>query len=203
TERGRECFPDPWKARDAYVRILLDRGDDTVRAFFREHGHAGLSEAKFRDGLWLLEMQRHGMYMYTSCGWFFDEISGLETTQCLHYAARAIHLAKHFRRDCEKRFIQTLKAAPSNLPEFRTGRGVWEQLIHPAVVDLDRVLAHYAISLIFPDREAPQRGYSFDLDVLSKEVHSRGSSHLAVGRLRVRSRQTWDEAETYFAVIHY
>src|SRR5207244_2316803 len=90
-----------------------------------------------------------------------------------------------------------------NLPQFKTGRGVWEQLIRPAIVDLDRVLAHYAISLIFPDHEAPQRGYSFDLDVLSKEVHSRGSSHLAVGRLRVRSRQTWDEAETYFAVIHY
>ncbi|MEA2632253.1 MAG: hypothetical protein QOE66_2472, partial [Chloroflexota bacterium] len=203
--RGRECFPDPWKARDAYIDVILDRRPRSVRQFLKRHGHADLDETQVQDALRLMEAQRHGMLMYTSCGWFFDEISGLETTQCLQYAARAIHLAKHFGRECEKRFVQTLKTAPSNVPRFKTGRGVWEQLVHPAVIDLDRVLAHYAISLIFPDRESDRtRGhYSFDLDVLSKEVHSRGSTHLAVGRLRVRSRQTWEAAETYFAVIHY
>ncbi len=104
------------------------------------------------------------MYMYTSCGWFFDEISGLETTQCLHYAARAIHLARHFGRDCERRFVQTLKTAPEQPAQVQDGRGVWEQLIQPAVVDLDRVLAHYAISLIFPDRE-PERDLTRPLRV--------------------------------------
>ncbi len=156
-----------------------------------------------RDALRLLEMQRHGMLMYTSCGWFFDEISGLETTQCLHYAARAIHLAKHFRGDWEKRFTQALKAAPSNLPQFRSGRGVWEQIIRPAVIDLDRVLAHHAISLIYPARDEDGHGDCFDVTVLDREVRGRGGSHLAVGRLRVRSRQTWDEAETAFVVVHY
>jgi hypothetical protein len=76
-------------------------------------------------------------------------------------------------------------------------------LIEPALIGLDRVLAHYAISLIFPERETPSRRYSFELDVLSKEVQRRGTGHLAIGRLRVRSRQTWDEAEAHFAVIHY
>jgi alpha-amylase/alpha-mannosidase (GH57 family) len=201
--RGREFFPDPWAARDAYIAVILDRSVRSVRQFFRHHGHADLDEAQIRDALRLLEMQRNGMYMYTSCGWFFDEISGLETTQCLHYAARAIHLARHFGRECERRLIQTLKLAPSNLPQFRTGRGVWEQLIGPASIDLDRVLGHYAISLIFPEHVVPSRRYSFDLDVLSNEVQARGSTHLAIGRLRVRSRQTWDEAEAHFAVIHY
>jgi alpha-amylase/alpha-mannosidase (GH57 family) len=201
--RGREFFPDPWAARDAYIEVILDRGARSVRQFLRHHGHPDLDELQIRDALRLLEMQRNGMYMYTSCGWFFDEISGLETTQCMHYAARAIHLAKHFGRDCTKRLVQTLKLAPSNLPQFRTGRGVWEQLIEPAVIDLDRVLAHYAISLIFPECEATPRRYSFEIDVLFKEVQSRGNSHLAIGRLQVRSRQTWDEAEAHFAVIHY
>ncbi len=201
--RGREFFPDPWAARDAYIDVILDRSARSVRHFLRRHGHPDLDEAQIQDALRLLEMQRSGMYMYTSCGWFFDEISGLETTQCLHYAARAIHLAKHFGRDCEKRVVHTLKLAPSNLPQFKTGRGVWEQLIQPALVDLDRVMAHYAISLIFPASDAPERPYSFDLDVLYKEVHGRGSSHLAIGRLRVRSQQTWEGAETFFAVIHY
>jgi alpha-amylase/alpha-mannosidase (GH57 family) len=201
--RGRECFPHPWEARDAYLEVVLDRSPQSVRQFLRRHGHPDLDDSQIRDALRLLEMQRNGMYMYTSCGWFFDEISGLETTQCLHYAARAIYLAGHFQRDCEKRFAQALKAAPSNLPQFKTGRGVWEQLIRPAMVDLDRVLSHYAISLIFPSQEPGAQGYSFDLEVLDRDVRSRGSSHVALGRLRVRSLQTLDEAEAAFVVLHY
>jgi hypothetical protein len=201
--RGRECFPDPWAARDAYIEVVLDRDQRTVRHFIKKHGHPDLDETQVRDALRLLEMQRNGMLMYTSCGWFFDEISGLETTQCLHYAARAIHLAKHFRGDWEKKFIQALKAAPSNLPLYRSGRGVWDQVIRPAVVDLDRVLAHHAISLIYPSHEKNGQGYSFDVDVLDREVRSRGASHLALGRLRVRSKQVWEEAETAFVVVHY
>ena len=87
--------------------------------------------------------------MFTSCGWFFDEISGLETVQCLQYAARAIALARQFNRDFEPAFVETLAAAPSNLPRFGDGKGVWDQVVRPLVVDLDRVLAHHAISLIY------------------------------------------------------
>lgn len=201
--RGRECFLDPWAARDAYIEVILDRSPRAVRHFLKEWGHADLDDTQIRDALRLLEMQRDGMLMYTSCGWFFDEISGIEATQCLHYAARAMHMAKHFHRDFEGKFAQALKPALSNLPQFKNGRGVWDQIIRPAVVDLDRVLAHYAVSLIFPPREMNTRLYSFNLDVLDQEVRGRGASHLAVGRLRVRSDQTWDEAETAFVVIHY
>src|SRR6185312_13330322 len=121
--------------RDAYIDVILDRSPRATRRFFKKHGQPDLDEAQVRDGLRLLEMQRHGLLMYTSCGWFFDELSGLETTQCLHYASRAIHLARHFHRDYESRFLQTLKAAPSNLPQFKNGLGVWDQLIRPAMVD--------------------------------------------------------------------
>jgi alpha-amylase/alpha-mannosidase (GH57 family) len=201
--RGRECFPDPWAARDAYIDVILDRSPRSVRTLLRHHGHPDLDESQVRDALRLLEMQRDGMLMYTSCAWFFDELSGLETTQCLKYAARAIHLAKGFQRDFEGKFVQSLKLAPSNLPQFKHGRGVWDQLIRPAVVDLDRVLAHHAVSLIYPRREANGRVESFELDVLDQEVRGRGGSHLALGRLRVRSARTWEEAETAFVVIHY
>lgn len=201
--RGRECFPDPWAARDAYIDVIHDRAPKAVRAFLRRHGHPDLDEGQVRDALRLLEMQRDGMLMFTSCGWFFDEISGIETTQCLQYAARAIHLAGHFRPDLERRFVQGLKAAPSNLPQFRDGRGVWERLIRPSAVDLERVMAHCALGLIFPRSDADARSYAFDLDVIDKEIHARGGTHLAIGRLRVRARQTWDEAESAFVVIHY
>jgi hypothetical protein len=41
----------------------------------------------------LMELQRHAMLMYTSCGWFFDELSGIETVQVIQYAGRVLQLA--------------------------------------------------------------------------------------------------------------
>jgi hypothetical protein len=200
---GRELFRDPWAARNAYIGVILDRSENTVRQFLDQHGHSGLPETKVREALWLLEMQRHGMLMYTSCGWFFDEISGLETTQCLRYAARAIQLARHFKFDFEDDFVRVLEKAPSNVPEYANGRVIWETLIRPTRVELDRVLAHHAMSLIYRPRQERTRLYCFDLETIDQEVHARGASHLAVGRLRARSRITWNAAESCFVVVHY
>jgi alpha-amylase/alpha-mannosidase (GH57 family) len=202
-ERGQELLRSPCEAREAYIDVILERGADSVRRFLEGHARPGLPENDTRRVLWLLEMQRHALLMYTSCAWFFDEISGLETTQCLRYAARAIQLARHFQADYEDEFVQLLEKAPSNLPQFKNGRAVWEQLIRPAKVDLDRVLAHFAISLIYRPPAEKAEVYCYDLEVLDQEVHSRGESHLAIGRLRVRSRLTWNEAETSFVVLHY
>ncbi len=110
-----------------------------------------------------------------------------------------------FHRDFEPAFVEPLAAAPSNLPKFGDGSGVWNQIIRPAVVDLDRVLAHHAISLIY--RSADERSrtavYSYDMEILDQEIRTRGNGHLAVGRLRARSRRTWNEAESCFVVVHF
>ena len=202
-ERGRECFQDPWEARNGYIDVILDRSEASVRKFLEQHGLPDLPEEKIHEALWLLEMQRHGLLMYTSCGWFFDEISGLETTQCLRYAARALQLARNFKADFEEEFVQPLEQAPSNLPEYANGRAVWEKLIRPARVELERVLAHHAISLIYRPREERTRVYAYDVETLDQEVQHRGGSHLAMGRLRAHSRLTWNAAETTFVVVHY
>jgi alpha-amylase/alpha-mannosidase (GH57 family) len=201
--RGRECFPDPWAARDAYVDILLDRSAESVRNFFRRHGYPDLDEVLVRDGLRLLEMQRHALLMYTSCGWFFDELSGLEPTQCLRYALRALQLARQLGRDLEEDFLRELDKAPSNIPRFKSGRDVWDQLIRPSQVDLERVLAHQAISLTYRPDEAGIATYVYDVETLDQQVHSRGGNRVGIGRLRVRSRLTWEQAETSFVVVHY
>ena len=201
--RGRECFRDPWAARDAYIDVLLDRSPAALQRFFHKYAYPDLDDLLTRVALWLLELQRDALLMYTSCGWFFDEISGLETTQCLRYAARAVQLAKHFDRDFEAEVIENLEKAPSNLPQVRNGRGVWEQMIRPARVDLERVLAHHAISLIYRPRQDRLRVYCYDIESLDQEVHGRGSNHLAFGRLRARSLLTTNTAEASFVVIHY
>jgi alpha-amylase/alpha-mannosidase (GH57 family) len=204
--RGRECFPNPWAARNAYIQVILNRDDDqAIRSFLERHGHPDLDDDQVIDALRLLEMEQDAMLMFTSCGWFHDEISGIETTQCLQYAARAIHLAKEFHRDFEPELVGALAEAPSNAARYRDGRGIWEQLVRPSVVDLERVLAHHAVSLIYGlhGGEGCQRVASFDLETLDHEVRSRGSGHLAVGRLRVRSRRTWNRADARFVVIHF
>jgi alpha-amylase/alpha-mannosidase (GH57 family) len=201
--RGRECFPDPWAARDGYVDVLVDRGDESVRQFFARHGYPDLDELLVREGLKLLEMQRHGLLMYTSCGWFFDEITGLEPTQCLRYALRAMQLAKQLGRDFEDDFLRELEKAPSNLPQYKDGRAVWDQLVRPSQVDLDRVLAHHAISLMYRPGPTDTPTYVYDLECLDQQVESRGGNRVGIGRLRVNSRLTRDRAETSFVVIHY
>jgi alpha-amylase/alpha-mannosidase (GH57 family) len=204
--RGRECFPDPWAARDAYINVILDRNcDETIRSFIARHGHPDLDRTQVVAALRLLEMQTDAMLMFTSCGWFHDELSGIETIQCLQYAARAIYLAKQFDRDLEDGFTAELKEAPSNVARFRDGCGVWQQLVRPSVVDLERVLAHHAISLIYQTAGEinQQRVDSFHLETLENEVRTRGRGHLAFGRLCARSRRTLNEAEARFVVIHY
>jgi alpha-amylase/alpha-mannosidase (GH57 family) len=198
-------FRDPWAARDAYVEVLLDREPESVRRFLEDHALPAVDwdAAHSCKALWLLEMQRHALLIFTSCGWFFDEISGLETSQCLKYAARAIQLARHFDCEFENEFVLRLEKATSNLSEFQNGRAVWEQLVRPGRVDLDRVLAHFAISLIDGERHEQTRVYCYDVNTLDQEVRGRGNTHLAIGRLKVRSRLTWNEAETWFLVVHF
>jgi alpha-amylase/alpha-mannosidase (GH57 family) len=204
--RGRECFLDPWTARNAYIQVILaaDR-DDAIATFLKKHGHPDLDESQVIDALRLLEMQQDAMLMFTSCGWFHDELSGIETVQCLQYAARAMHLARHFHRDFEAEFVAALQEAPSNVPRYRNGRGVWEQMVRPAMADLDRVLAHYAISRIFGPNggDSKRRLFAFDVETIDPEVRSRGSGHLAVGSLRVRSLKTRNHAEARFVVLHF
>ncbi|QEH33443.1 Glycosyl hydrolase family 57 [Aquisphaera giovannonii] len=203
--RGRECFPNPWAARDAYIEVILDREDpEALGRFLARFGHSDLDDGQASDALRLLEMQKDAMLMFTSCGWFFDEISGIETVQCLNYAARAIDIARLFQRDFEHEFVQGLEAAPSNIHRIRDGAGVWNQMVRPANVDLERVFAHHAISMIFaPDGAAASRVFSFDVENLDVETRTRGKGHLAVGRLRARSRRTRTHAETYFLVVHF
>ncbi|MHB1561257.1 MAG: DUF3536 domain-containing protein [Isosphaeraceae bacterium] len=203
--RGRECFLDPWTARDAYIHVLLAQDHDAaLDDLLARHGHPDLDEVQVTDALRLLEMQHVGLLMYTSCGWFHDELSGIEPVQCLQYAARAMDLAGRFGRDFEPEFVETLAAAPSNVPSFRDGRAVWERLVRPAVVDLDRVLAHHAISLIYGhDGGGPQRVFAYELEGIDLEVRTRGGGHLAVGALRVRSLRTREQAESRFVVLHF
>jgi hypothetical protein len=144
------------------------------------------------------------MLMYTSCGWFFDELSGLEPVQILQYAARAIQLGEElFGDNLEPRFLDLLARAPSNLPELRDGRQVYEKYVAPARVDLEKVGAHYAISSLFENYPKQAQIYGYTADRENAERFEAGRAHLLVGRATIRSQVTWESARLSFGALHF
>lgn len=194
---------DPWAARDAYVEIVGDRSDARCQQFFAQHQRHPLTHDEQVKVLRLLEMQFHTLLMYTSCGWFFEEISRPEGTQILRYAARAIELAGEVAGVVlEPDFIQRLEAAPSNVAQFGTGAGVYRQLVSPSQVSLDQVAAHYAMSSLFTPYHREQRLYCYTVRQQDYQVQRMGPLSLAVGRLEIDSTVTRDRSELSFAVLH-
>ncbi len=196
------AFADPWAARDAYIDVVLDRGDEALRSFLQGQGRPDLEGAALREQLHLLEMQRHAMLMYTSCGWFFDDLSGIETVQIIQYAGRAVQLALPHAPHVEHGFLSRLREAHSNLPHLGDGAAIYDRAVRPAMVDLAKVVAHYAVLSLFEDFGPHTAVYGFDLDREDAAVHTSGRRTLRIGRVRCRVRSTREEATLAYAVLH-
>jgi hypothetical protein len=141
-EEGGGLLRDVWAARDDYIELLLDPGDPARDAFFGRHQARRLTAAERARALRLLEMQHHAMLMYTSCAWFFTDISGIETVQNLRYAARALELAEPFAQlDLEAVLLDHLARARSNVPELRDGQHIWDRWVRPSRVPPEEAVA--------------------------------------------------------------
>jgi len=203
---AKPLFHDIWAARDAYIHVLLDRSSGSVDRFFATHATHKFSPAERVTALELLELERHAQLMYTSCGWFFDEISGIETVQVISYAGRVLQLAaKLFGKDgeaLEAEFLEILARAQSNVPEIGNGAEVYAKYVTRARLDLEHVGAHYAISSMF--RSYPDSGqiFCFDVHRHSYDVLTSGRGRFALGRAAMRSRITEETEEICFAVLH-
>ena len=197
---------DLWAARDAYIQVVLDRSEESTQRFFDQHSTHTLSPAERTLVLELLELERHTQLMYTSCGWFFDEISGIETVQIIAYAGRVLQLAAKLFGEpgiaLEAQFLDILAQAKSNVPELGDGAQIYRRFVTSMRLDLEAVGAHYAISSIF--RSYPEDGelFCFDLHRDSHEVFSSGRGRVALGRAQIRSRITEEVEQICFAVLH-
>jgi alpha-amylase/alpha-mannosidase (GH57 family) len=203
-KRAGELLRDPWAARNDYIEVILDRSVENVAGFLARHGVRELNAEERVRVLKLLEMQRHAMLMYTSCGWFFDELSGPETVQVLHYAGRALQLACDTGTSCdlEKPFCERLRNAKSNLAEHANGEEIYKKRVAPAVITIDKVTGHYAVSGLFETYGDQTRIYCYDVAREEYSVETEGRVRMAVGRARVRSEITTEETRLGFAVLH-
>jgi hypothetical protein len=148
-------------------------------------------------------MQRHALLMFTSCGWFFDELSGLETVQVIQYAARALQLAGELgAQNIEPGFLEILAKARSNLKEHENGRVIYDKFVLPAVMTREKVAAHYAISSLFESYPEEATLFFYVVKQADRQLWTTGSARLAVGRIRVTFAITRNTADIVYGVVH-
>jgi alpha-amylase/alpha-mannosidase (GH57 family) len=197
---GAKYFNDPWKARNDYINVVLDRGESTIKKFIKANAREDAPPNRvFR----LMEMQRHAMLMYTSCGWFFDEVSGIETTQVMQYACRVVQLANQTNEvNYETEFLKRLKSAPSNIPAHGNAAKVYEKFVLPSLINLKRVGMHFAVSSIFEDEPESLPIFNYSATSESFIKKAAGEQKLVLGITTVKSRVTQSERKFTFAVIY-
>jgi len=203
-EKGSQLLKEPWAARDDYIEVVLNRSTESVEGFLHRHARHQLTPADTILALKLLELQRHAMLMFTSCGWFFDELSRIETVQVLQYAGRAIQLAQEVLGDhIEPHFLEILEKAKSNLRQHGDGRRLYESCVRPAMVDLTKVAAHYVISSLFEEYGEAPSIFCFRVDVDDYQLSEAGRARLAVGRAKFTSEISGESQDLCFGVLHF
>ncbi|MBK7070675.1 MAG: DUF3536 domain-containing protein [Myxococcales bacterium] len=187
----------PWEARDAYVDVLLT-GDRA--GFLARHARPGADPVRV---LSLMEMSRHAMAMYTSCGWFFDDLGGIETVQVLRYAARVAELGEALGgHPLTAGLVDRLAAARSNERQVGDGRSVWQRMVEPARVDLAKVVANHAVVLAVTGHEPVDDAGAYAVTVGEMVRRRVGRAALAAGVAQSRELATGATRELAVAVLH-
>ncbi|MDD4238785.1 MAG: DUF3536 domain-containing protein [Desulfotomaculaceae bacterium] len=202
-ETACQFIKEPWEARNEYISVILKRSPENIRQFIEKHAARRLEPEETIRVLKLLEQQRHAMLMFTSCGWFFDEISGIETVQVIKYAARVIQLARElFDNDPETEFLEMMKQAKSNIPDHRDGAHIYEKFIKPAMVDLLKVGAHYAICSLFESYDDHSGIYCYNVHRQDSQNRLAGKARLCAGRAQVTSEVTQESMYISYGAVN-
>lgn len=194
---------DPWAARDEYIRIVNDRSREMKETFFEKHTPRSLDSDEQVLVLELLEMQRNLMLMYTSCGWFFDDIAGIEAVQVMWYAARALQLYRSTGGDDpEDELLHILAEAKSNTTGYSDGSSIWQSRVLPHITDLRKVCGHYALTSLFcscPDTSQ----HTIYMVTRFRDCQKREDRRrIAVGAARIQSLLTCESKEFIYAAAY-
>ena len=201
---GKKYFNNPELARNNYINVILDRSESNVKEFQEQHFLPDLSDEQKVLAMELMEIQRHAMLMYTSCGWFFSEISGIETVQIMKYAARVMQLLQSFvKKDYETEFLEILSEAKSNLPEYGTGKNVYERFVKTSVVTTKQIVSLWAISSLYSDMEDEEDVYCYRIKKHSYKRIVKGNSQLVIGHIEIKSKVTLEKSNLIFALLQF
>jgi len=200
--QGSELFSDCWGARDAYVDLVLDRRPGRAEEFLSRWAvKETITPTEQVRMLRLLEMQRHAMLMYTSCAWFFNEVTGIETLQVLQYANRALHLCQVLTgKDYHEDFAVALDHVESNvLPNAGVA---YRERVVPARVGLLRVGMHFAAASLFESEPTQLELFNYRSKTHRLEQFRAGAFRLSLGRITILSNITNSYSDFSFAVLY-
>ena len=201
-KEGGKIFQDVWEARNGYVEVILNRSPEGIKNFFDRYGAKSLDQKGRIKGLKLLEIQRHALQMYTSCGWFFNDLAGIETIIVLQHAARAIQLAEELTGgEIEKQFVRHLSEAESNLPGVEKGDQVYERLVKPKRVTPENMVNHFAITSLLDSGDKEKKIYSYRVEKIHYEMMEKEEDLLVIGQVRVTSEIIPEPKEFLFGLI--
>ncbi len=195
---------DVWEVRNNYIDVILTRTEANIKKFQNKYFLPDLSDENKVRGMKLLELQRQALLMYTSCGWFFSEISGIETVQIMKYAARAMQLAAYFtKQNYEKKFLEILNEAKSNIQEYGTGKDIYERFVKPSVVTPKQVASLWAISSLYEDFGDEENVYCYKIKNYDYQKVQKGKSTFVIGHIELQSRITLESVNQIFALVQF
>ncbi len=201
-QKGNLFFKDVWAVRNDYIDVILNRSEAVQRQFIQKHANRLLSDEEMVTCFKLLEMQRNCMLMYTSCGWFFTELSGEETVQVIKYATRALQLAEEVSgMKLSEEFLNRLSQAKSNIDYFKDGRGVFDYLVRPSIVTLEKVVCHFAISSFFHSQKEKLPIYCYELTNIDVRKETVEDLTLSYGHVKVKSTVTLEEIDAVYVLM--
>lgn len=201
---GQKYFDNVWDVRNKYINVILDRNEMNVKKFQQENFKPDLTDDDKVHAMELLEIQRQAMLMYTSCGWFFSEISGIETVQIMKYAARAMQLASRFTsKNLEEKFLEILSQAKSNIPEFGTGKDIFERFVKPSIITVKQIATLWALSSLYQDFEDEENVYCYTITRKAYKKVQKNSSTFIVGHIEIQSKITLQKSNVMFALMQY
>lgn len=204
-KEGEKYFnSDVWETRNNYIDVILNRTASTIKNFQKKYFKPELSEEEKVRGMELLEIQRQALLMYTSCGWFFSEISGIETVQIMKYAARALQLVSAFSKEnYEEKFLEILSEAKSNIQEFGTGKDIYEKFVKPSIITPKQIACLWAISSLYQDFDDEEDVYCYNVKRNDFKRVQKGNSNFIVGNIEISSKVTLQKSNLIFALMQY
>ena len=200
--RMQKYVKDPWPLRDRYITLILDRSHENAEAFFRDEGLGNIALETRTTILKLLEMERHAMLMYTSCGWFFDEVARIETRQILAHASRAMQLAEEVGgTGLEETFMGMLERAPSNKERYASAAEVYRERVRPLRKDMEAVGTSFALSTLFGDHGGTASHYCYSVTCGEMDRIARENYIVSFGSIELESTVTLEAEEFFFGVL--
>ena len=185
-KEGKPLLKNVWQTRNDFIEVLLNRSN--IDSFLERNQSKPLSESEKTKVLELMEMQKLCMFMYTSCGWFFNEVSGIETIQILQYADKAMHYASNFsKKDFEKGFLKKLEATPSNIHE--NTKVIFEKAVLPKRMSEAAITWNILMEAI-PSKNQSGTFFAHDYELENVEMFAEGSHRLWVGIINLKTTQT-------------